>query len=209
MIQNDSRKTHTVEYLSQAFWTLYQDRPIRQITVKALTEKAGVHRSSFYGHFEDIYDLLSYEESKLLAGIEDYLGGPSESGSGQPSLDQIIQYYQQNLPKLSLLCGENGDPSFSVKLRARIIPEVMAFVQIPQNDKTVYYILDFLINGMLSFLTTWYRREGEMPAVDTLFSIRDALMNGFKTALIRRSSNPHKMARFMNLDGSDVNPTNL
>lgn len=169
--------------------------------MKELTEKAGVHRSSFYSHFEDIYDFLHDEEEKLLRGIEEYIYCQSASEGDLPPFEKIIGYYQQNLPKLSLLCGKNGDPGFFVKLRERIIPEIMGFLQIPENDKGAYYILDFIINGMLSFLTTWYRREREMPSAETLSDIRNAILNGGRAALIQRSSAPQMMEQFMDRNG--------
>lgn len=199
MPQKQRRKTRTCEYLSQAFWEIYSRKPINQITVRELTEKAGVHRSSFYGHFEDIYDFLDWEEEQLLKGIEGYLSCQAMLESNLSALEEIIQYYRRNLPRLSLLCGEHGDPGFSLRLRERIVPEVMRYLQIPPNAKDAYYILDFIVNGMLSFLTTWYRREGSMPPDETMVSIRDALANGGKLALIRHSSDPQMVERFLTL----------
>lgn len=132
---------------------------------------------------------------KLLEGIKEYIS------CGSPSLEKIITYYRQNLPKLSLLCGENGDPGFSVKLKERIVPEVMRFLKIPEDDKEIYYFLDFIINGMLSFLTAWYSREGEMPALDTISGIRDALMNGCRETLMNCSSDLGLVEHFVKIDG--------
>lgn len=199
MAREHSRRTHTGEYLSEAFWEIYRDKPIGQITVKELTERAGVHRSSFYGHFDDIYDFLRREEETLLEGIEAYID--FRNAVDTTPFENILRYYQQNLPRLSLLCGGGGDGEFSVRLRERIIPEVMDFLNIPKEDKEAYYILDFIVNGMLSFLTTWYRREGEMPSAATLSCIRNALMNGGRDALMQRSSDPQTVERFMRMNG--------
>lgn len=194
-----SRKTYTSDYLSQAFWGIYAKKPISQITVKELTEKAGVHRSSFYGHFEDIYDFFDKEKEQLFLGIENYM---NIVGTGDISpLEKIMEYYQYNLFKISILCGENGDPSFLVKLRERIIPEIMGYLQIANDDKEAYYILDFIVTGVLSFLTTWYRKEGDMPSAEILKTIREVIMPGSKSILREHSAAPQVMDNFLNFNG--------
>ena len=65
-----------------------------------------------------------------------------------------------------------------------------------------YYNLDMIISlgyGMLSFLTTWHCKEGEMPSPDTISGIRDALMNGCRGALMKCSSNRQMMEYFMKI----------
>lgn len=197
MGKQQMRQTRTEDYLAQAFWALYARKPIRQITVKELTEKAGVHRSSFYGHFEDIYDLFRQEQEKLLAGIEAYVRAACQEQEEGVSLEEILGYYRENLSKLSALCGEHGDAGFQLGLRARIIPEIMAHLKIPAEDKEAYYILDFILNGMLSFLTTWYQREGGMPPTQTLAAIRETLIHGSKATVFSHSAEPQRIEWFL------------
>ena len=49
-----------------AFWSLYRDKPIEKITVKAICEKAGCNRSTFYEYYTDSYSVLEDIEEELL-----------------------------------------------------------------------------------------------------------------------------------------------
>ena len=46
--------------LAESFKELVLRQPIEKITIKEITEKAGVIRPTFYNHFQDKYDLLEW-----------------------------------------------------------------------------------------------------------------------------------------------------
>lgn len=54
----ESKYFHTAECMDQAFLSLLEKTGFEYITVKAICQKAGVHRSTFYLHYETIDDLL-------------------------------------------------------------------------------------------------------------------------------------------------------
>ena len=55
--------------LTQAFWSLYLERPIEKITVREITERAGYNRATFYLYFRDVYDLFEQLEEDILAKV--------------------------------------------------------------------------------------------------------------------------------------------
>ena len=50
--------------LAESFKELAVTQPIEKITIKEITDKAGVIRSTFYNHFQEKYDLLEWIVSK-------------------------------------------------------------------------------------------------------------------------------------------------
>ena len=46
--------------LAESFKELVYKRPIEKITIKEITDKAGVIRPTFYNHFQDKYELLEW-----------------------------------------------------------------------------------------------------------------------------------------------------
>lgn len=59
MKKSESRYFHTAARMDQAFLELLDRKDMEYITVKEICEKAGVNRSTFYLHYENIGDLLS------------------------------------------------------------------------------------------------------------------------------------------------------
>lgn len=194
------RNTHTEEYVLQAFWKLYARKPLSQITVRELTQLAGINRSTFYSHYLDMYDLLAEAEDALLGQLEALLDGQLNGQDALSPMNAFFQYYHQNIDKLSLLLGPAGDPAFLTKVLERFIPVVMAHLEIDAADREASELLSFLISGVLGYLSRWYQRHGTFPPQESILSIRDALVNGFESALAAHTENRKKLSRFIQFD---------
>ena len=55
------RKSNAVDAsLAESLKQLAQNRPLEKITIKEITDKAGVIRPTFYNHFQDKYELIEW-----------------------------------------------------------------------------------------------------------------------------------------------------
>ena len=57
----------TRKRLSDALITLLMQKPVREITVRELTELANVSRGTFYFHYTDIYDLMDHVDDGICS----------------------------------------------------------------------------------------------------------------------------------------------
>ena len=58
MKKSYSKYFYTAELMNQALLSLLEKKDIEFITVTEITKKAGVNRSTFYLHYDDVYELL-------------------------------------------------------------------------------------------------------------------------------------------------------
>jgi AcrR family transcriptional regulator len=58
MKKNDSKYFYTAQLMNQALLLLLEKKDIDFITVTEIANKAGVNRSTFYLHYDNIYELL-------------------------------------------------------------------------------------------------------------------------------------------------------
>lgn len=66
--KNDSQIMRTRNLIQKAFLSLANEKSFENITVKDISERASVNRSTFYAHFEDKYNLLdSFISDKFMA----------------------------------------------------------------------------------------------------------------------------------------------
>jgi AcrR family transcriptional regulator len=191
------RKTQTEAKLADAFWRLYAVHPIERISIRMLTEAAGVHRSSFYHHYEDIYDLRRVLEQQLVAEAKQTVTDASSDETWVEVASVVMRFYRANLEKMTVLLGPRGDPGFFPALREELVPVFLAGMSIPAGDKEARYVVEFLITGTVSFMTSWYLREEGEPPAETLGAIRSALLNGCLAELSGRSADPAKVERFL------------
>ena len=57
---NKNAQSETKEILARTLFDLLENKPFSKITVNELCEKSDIVRSTFYLHFRDKYELLSY-----------------------------------------------------------------------------------------------------------------------------------------------------
>lgn len=191
------RKTQTEARIASAFWKLYAEYPIERISIRMLTEEAVVHRSSFYHHYEDIYDLRRKMENQLVEEAAEIVSRAASADLWESVLPMIMRFYRANHPKMTVLLGPTGDPGFLPLLRGTMAPVFLSSMSIPSDDREAYYIVEFLITGVVTFMSCWYLREPEEPSAQTLEAIRTALMEGCCKELARRSDDPARAERFL------------
>lgn len=66
MDKAESKFHNTALKMHQALFELLETYEFQQITIKQITEKAGVNRSTFYAHYENTYELLEDTQKTLL-----------------------------------------------------------------------------------------------------------------------------------------------
>ena len=149
------KKTETRDKLVQAFFTLYSEKSIDKISIKAVTELAGYHRSTFYEYFVDIYDLLEQEEEEILRLQKELFMTPIFTGkidafAATLLFEPSVQMFKLKGDKLAILIGTNGDPAFRRKLQERIKETLQCLMARSEDVLVAEYLSEFLSAGILA-----------------------------------------------------------
>ena len=64
-MKNDRRIRRTRAAIQSAFLKLIFEKDINKITIKELCERADINKSTFYLHYQDIYDLEEQIEEEI------------------------------------------------------------------------------------------------------------------------------------------------
>ncbi|MGM9988543.1 MAG: TetR/AcrR family transcriptional regulator [Bacillaceae bacterium] len=124
----DRRINKTRSAIRDALTELMDEIGFDAITVRDLTEKANVNRSTFYLHYRDKYDLLEKCEEEILQKLDEISKNvkkltPQElnalySGSEPlPFIVKLIEYFHENSQFLRVILGPKGDSSFQTKIK--------------------------------------------------------------------------------------------
>ena len=91
--KEDRRVRKTRQQIEQTLADLMLEKPVQEITVMELTERADINRGTFYLHYRDIYDLLSEMETSLLDKLKETLNRQSiEDLKKDPSLKFVDMF---------------------------------------------------------------------------------------------------------------------
>ena len=122
--KNNSRSRKTREWLKEALLRLLARRDILDVTVSRLCQEAGVNRSTFYAHYQDIYDLLTKIEEDMLEDFQRALAPLLEPGPEAISPLEITRgiyrCLQENADVCTVTLGEFGDKDFAQIGRAHV-----------------------------------------------------------------------------------------
>ena len=167
----------TKQNIIDAFWTLYCEKRIEQITVRDITSKAGYNRGTFYEYFTDVYDVLECIENSLIPTLNELPPISIPTGTLGMPLKGFFELYEQNNKYYSVLLGDKGDPAFASKLKNSIKPTIMqVFANKPNIDKKeLDYILEYTLSAMIGIMSYWFRDTDSLEN-DKLHKLMNRLM---------------------------------
>ena len=127
----DRRIAKSREALRCAFITLLQEQGFDAVTINDLCARAGINRTTFYNHFKDKDQLLSYFEQDVLKRLEAFQPRIASLGVAElfacsltkrppRALIDLFSLLGSEGDLLHALLGDGGDPAF-----ARALNEVV------------------------------------------------------------------------------------
>jgi AcrR family transcriptional regulator len=182
----------TRKNLTQAFWSLYCQKKIDDISIKEITDKAGYHRSTFYEYFLDINDVLDRLEDEILGEIKERALQIYHVQNNNDFIQIVTDLYAAQGEYLRVLLGENGDPRFIKKIKVELGSSLRSLFGLPENDIHTSYILEFGLSAIISTITHWYQSEKDPPSSEILILVRSMLMNGVFPMVLKYSTLPYK-----------------
>jgi AcrR family transcriptional regulator len=117
----DLRVQRTRKMIEEALLQLTVEKGFAAVTVRDITERAMVNRSTFYRHYLDKFDLLEQYTNAVtaLTSAENTLDEQQrEASGGAPSgLVRLLKHVQQFGNFYRVMLGQMGDPVFTEKFR--------------------------------------------------------------------------------------------
>ena len=173
-ITNATRKA-----ILDAFWIIYQQKPVDKISIKELVEIAHVHRSTFYRYFTDIYDLLDHLQEKVLSEISATLNSIEASDITDLlyNAESIAIALKEYAPLIYHLTGPNGDANFRNKLREQMRLRFLSLSVCKYPSLTSEYLFSFIFSCILSNLNFWCEHQ-EDCSLEQLCGLSKQLISG-------------------------------
>ena len=171
--KTDRRSMRSKMMIIEAVRALVLEKDIKDITVTDIVEKANIGRTTFYAHFEDMFDLRRYMFSRLLQQIEGVLSEQGVSEDKYQSLVPSLALFKIAADKHAQFKLNAEHPQYS--LRMLVKPLITRFerqladmgvVEDPR-DISRQMIATYLLNALIALLIDWVLAD--MPeSVETM-----------------------------------------
>ncbi|MBX3083311.1 MAG: TetR/AcrR family transcriptional regulator [Anaerolineae bacterium] len=133
----DLRVYRTRKLLQQAFIELTEEKGFAALTVRDITERAMVNRSTFYRHYLDKYDLLDQYLSEISGLFDDREGQSERSSHEVPStLIDLLRHMQQFAGFYRAMLGAKADPLLEQRFRQKMEKRVLSCADQARSEQT-------------------------------------------------------------------------
>lgn len=194
----DERYHVADEAIYDAFFLILKEKDLEKITVSDVIKRAGIVRSTFYNHYENIPALVTAIEDKTIHDIFTLLEGfhPKDDRDMCKSYFLTICNYTRTNPFLANLLGSpRGDAFFekAITMLHLYVTTVMHKLEESQNalpsgtvppagrsKEETSYMIACAIGSTIGILHKWAREEFLVPAE----TIADILTNAFTTGML-------------------------
>lgn len=178
----------TKEKLTNAFWTLYEQKPYEQITVREISELAGYNRSTFYTYFKDVYDVLEQTEADIYRLLEEEFDHGQHMLNKERMLESVRAiggFLTKNRRRLVLLLGENGDAKFTHRMMQRMREHIRLHLRKAsyRDDAAFEYMVEYIVNAHVGLTLRWFQNGCDIPFEEMTALIFRLTTGGLVSAL--------------------------
>jgi probable dihydroxyacetone kinase regulator len=164
---NQSKNT-TDQSLADSLKALVLKKPVEKITIKEITDKAGVIRPTFYNHFQDKYELLEWiVREEILSPIHPLI----RNGLTNQAVLLVFMSLQREKEFYSHLSHMDGPITFEdlvVKCIKDVLMEIFSERPRSKNGKFPWMSMDMLAEyyarSMCFSVKVWIRQGMSVPA---------------------------------------------
>ncbi len=161
------QKEHVNELLVQSFKELACSRPIEKITIREITDRAGVIRPTFYNHFQDKYELL---EQIIVREVLEPTGPLIQAGMIDEAMLLMLAAVERDKEFYIRASRLEGQNSFEEIVRACIRRVLLGLIQehavfqTPKNRwQTPENVSEYYAQSMCYIVMTWIRSNMAVP----------------------------------------------
>lgn len=182
----------TKQKLETAFLQLYRTAPIEKITIRSITELAGLNRCTFYAHFTDIYDLSNQIEAEIEEEISvaiQKISLPLNSTSMEIFIKEIMKIYKIRGNALPIFLTRPHS-NLQTHLKSVVKNYIISGTPNLNGDDSLLleYALEYQLSAVIGVISFWLQKYNGSN-LDELFShIYELSTKGFFATLNRLTS---------------------
>ena len=135
-MKTDARVRYTVHMIQNIFLELLKEKPVAKITVKEICERAEINRSTFYKHYQDVYDLMEKLENEAVEAFEKLLDSYVQNET-VPALVTLLTSLRENRELLLPLLANSSNDDFMKRVIQNRRPSMLILQEEHQESSAI------------------------------------------------------------------------
>lgn len=177
----DRRVRVTKMILRDSLIELMREKPLHEITIKAICEKADINRSTFYHHYGSQYDLFDDIVQEISASIWKIIDESRQKNEKFVNmLTTILTFCEKKRDFFIIFLGSNGN----FNIAETFAREIDRFLDKETKNEIYAYCTQFFSAGITSVLWTWLNKDERESARDIALMLNTIIMFGVRRAMV-------------------------
>jgi len=166
-----------------AFIEIYENKPIEKISIKMITDLAGLNRGTFYLHYLDIYDLLEKIESKfhnISKSIAFYTVNALFNNEIIENALPNIEFYKSNMKYFKVLLCMKGKSNLEEIMKKELKKSLIEKYENTtlRNSHLNEYALEYISSAQVATIIFWIKNDMNIPLRDISKLMQNLATNG-------------------------------
>ncbi len=163
----DIRGRRTEQTITACFLSLLEKKPISQITVTEICQRADINRATFYKHYLDVYHLQDALEAGILRDFETFLRTHAFSGMGnyEAMMTELLTYAKRHGHTFYILCSSNAVSDLPARVFQLLYSLAFPILKekLPDlSEQQARLLYQYVSSGSGSVLRSWLAGECSM-----------------------------------------------
>jgi len=155
--KENQRYQETKKRIQEVFQELLQNKEIHEVTVAEICRRAGIHRTTFYGHYTDVYELMESMARDMYTDMMNYFVKDSSVHLREGFL-HLFSYIKENKEFFSGYMKFSKKQNRPAKLLPTMLKENMDSI-IKElgyaNEAELLYHQTFFSEGLVAVIELW------------------------------------------------------
>lgn len=179
----------TKQNLADAFRRQLERKTVDRITVTDIVRECGVDRHTFYYHFRDLYDLMSWI---FLEDARRAVGGNKTPETWKAGLQGLFDYLRENRSLVMNACRSVNRPDLERYVESVTRPVVRSIASAAPGSgalppERLDYIVDLYTYGLVGISLQWVARGMPGTGEETVELFLKLLDGSMETAVKKLS----------------------
>ena len=159
----NENNSETKILMAEALKKLIKDRPFSKITVQDIVAECNINRNTFYYHFENNYDLLSFTYEQEVQNIVESFH--KANATIPQAMDFVLEYIDKNIPLCQCAYESLGEQQLKIIFEKDLLVFVRATIDYYAAEKAIKFSEDltsfvgYSYSNLLSTQIIWYIRH--------------------------------------------------
>lgn len=159
----DRRVKRTRKVLLDSLTKLLEEKDLKDITVKEISEYSDLNRGTFYLHYKDVFDMMEQIQAELFDEFNEILSKFSPNGKNDSPYEILYHsflFLEKNKPIAKVLMGPHGDYQFIMSLRNLVKKHINeVWLKNNFNMEQFEFFYSYCISGILGLIQYWIEND--------------------------------------------------